>query len=245
MTPTPAQLYDVVDATWAAAEYVSLGPWLLRDGKGGGKRVSAATASGAYQAGDIALAEAGMRRLGQEPLFMIREGDGPLDADLAARGYGVIDPVVLYLAPVASLTAELPRLAAFALWPPLAIACEIWAEGGIGPERLAVMERVSGPKTAILGRMRDRAAGVGFTAIHDGIAMIHALEVTPAMRRQGTAVNILRASANWAQDHGAEWFSLAVTQANTGAGNLYASLGMTIVGQYHYRQKCARRGQSS
>ena len=68
------------------------------------------------------------------------------------------------------------RMTSFTHWPPLQIAAELWAEGGIGPARLAVMERVQGPKTVILARAQDRAAGVAFVALHDGMAMLHGLE---------------------------------------------------------------------
>ena len=119
----------------------------------------------------------------------------------------------------------------------MAIAVDLWAQGGIGPGRLAVMQRVAGAKTAILARANDRASGVAFVAMSGKIAMLHALEVTPSMRRQGSAHNILRAAAVWAQDQGADMMSLVVTQANDAACRLYASLGMLVVGQYHYRQK--------
>ena len=52
---------------------------------------------------------------------------------------------------------EPPFLSSFPHWPPLGIARAIWAEGGIVPARLAVMDRVTLPKTAILGRTGDRA----------------------------------------------------------------------------------------
>ena len=65
--------------------------------------------------------------------------------------------------------------------------------------------------------------------------MIHALEVLPHQRRQGVAGRIMRAAAIWAEEQGAHTISLIVTQANAGAGALYASLGMSLVGQYHYR----------
>ena len=68
-------------------------------------------------------------------------------------------------------------------------------------------------------------------------AVLHALEVAPAMRRQGVAHNILRAAGAWAQDHGAETLVLLVTEANAAARALYASLKMDVVGQYHYRMK--------
>jgi N-acetylglutamate synthase len=42
---------DAMEATWPPAATTRLGPWLLRDGKGGGKRVSAATLAGEFDAG--------------------------------------------------------------------------------------------------------------------------------------------------------------------------------------------------
>ena len=41
---TPATLQAAMDATWPAAAMHRAGPWMLRNGAGGGKRVSAATA---------------------------------------------------------------------------------------------------------------------------------------------------------------------------------------------------------
>lgn len=230
-------LAQVLEATWPAAARHAAGDWLVREGQGGGKRVSAATAEGPGAIGDIAGMEAAQAALGQRPLVMIRPGEEALDAALAARGYGVVDPVVGYVAPVATLTADLPHLAAFDIWPPLAIQCEIWAAGHIGPERLAVMDRAAGPKTALFARSNDRPAGAAFVAIHGDTAMLHALEVLPALRRQGAGRHLLVAAANWAAGQGAQTLSLVVTVANAGARTLYASLGMGVVGQYHYRQK--------
>lgn len=236
MKPDAAALYETVEATWPAASVQRVGPWIIRDGRGGGKRASAATAAAPVTEADIAQAEAAQRALGQAPLFMIRDGEGALDATLAARGYHVVDPVVQYLAPTALLAQSAPDpMAAFAIWPPLGIMVEIWADAGIGAGRLAVMERVQRTKTALLGRKNDRAAGVAFVALNGKIAMLHALEVAPDQRRQGSANSMLRRAAIWAQDQGAEWFSLVVTTANAPARKLYSSLGMEVVGQYHYR----------
>lgn len=239
MTPPGApELYTAMERTWCPAARWRAGPWMIRDGQGGGQRVSATTAEADWQPGDIAAAEAEMQALGQPRLFMIRDGEAELDAALAVRGYAVVDPVVLYLIEPARLTGTpLPRVSAFRLWPPLAIMADLWAAGGIGPARLAVMARVAGPKTAILARQSDRPAGVAFVAMDGDIAMVHAIEVIGAQRRQGVGRNILRAAAFWAQDQGAAWLGLAVTRANRPANALYASLGMAVVGQYHYRKK--------
>jgi ribosomal protein S18 acetylase RimI-like enzyme len=235
---TPDSIYEVLEHTWPAASYRHVGPWLIREGKGGGQRVSAATAEAACDDADIALAESAMAALGQGPLFMLRHSDGHLDDLLAARGYARHDPVAVYAAAVTDLASPAPSaMAAFALWPPLSIATQLWAEAGIGPSRLAVMDRVSGPKTTILGRANDRASGIAFVACHGKTAMLHALEVSPSQRRQGSANNIMRAAAVWAQDQGAEQLCLAVTETNAPARALYASLGMQAVGTYHYRKK--------
>ncbi|NUB44647.1 GNAT family N-acetyltransferase [Fertoebacter nigrum] len=235
---TPRELEAVLEATWPPAATCRAGPWLIRDGLGGGKRVSAATAAADWQVADIATAEAAQAALGQPALFMIRPGEDALDAALAAQGYRVVDPVLAYAAPVVSLAHPAPDpTAGFAHWPPLGITADIWASCGTDAARLRVMDRATGPKCVILGRHNDRVAGVAFAAIHGATAMLHALEVLPAQRRQGSAHSMLRCAAIWAQDHGATQLSLVVTAANTGARALYASLNMQIVGQYHYRMK--------
>lgn len=235
---TRPTLSTAMEATWPPAQTRRLGPWTIRDGQGGGKRVSAATAEAGVGRQDIDHAEAAMRILNQPRLFMICEGDEKLDAQLDARGYAIIDPVVLYSVAVSDLTTKpIPPVSAFTIWQPLAIMADIWGAGGIGAARLAVMHRAKGPKTGVLARHADQPAGAAFVAIHENTAMIHAIEVAPAHRRKGVGANILRAAAHWAQDQGAANLGLAVTRANAGANTLYASLGMTVVGHYHYRIK--------
>ncbi|MES2915027.1 MAG: GNAT family N-acetyltransferase [Pseudomonadota bacterium] len=230
---TPDTLAAVKEATWPPLRRWQLGPFTLRDGAGGGKRVSAASCNGPFTEADLDRTEAAMA----QPLMLIRAGDTALDAALDARGWRIIDPVVAYAAPVTDLTADLPPLAAFPHWPPLEIARSIWAEGDIGPDRIAVMDRASGAKAAVLSRSGDRPAGVAFVACHGTEAMLHALEVRPDLRRQGVGRTLLHAAANWAASQGAARLSLVVTRQNAAARALYARLGMGVVGQYHYRMK--------
>lgn len=234
--PAPERFLAAIDATWPAAETLPCGPFRLRRGAGGGKRVSAATREGRFDTSDIAEAEAGMRALQQAPLFMIRAGDDDLDAALAGRGYARVDPVGVLAAPVARLAGLAPEGMGCLHSPePLAVMREIWAGGGIGPERLAVMARVTGPKRALLARHKDRPAGVGFVARDGEIAMLHALEVAEPWRRQGVARKILGRAAEWAQDSGATWFSVLTTGENLPAQALFSGLGLHPVAYYHYR----------
>lgn len=231
-------LFDILEATWPAASERMAGGWRVREGQGGGKRVSSATLATDEAVRGIDQAEAAHSALGQPPLFCLRPDQADADAALAERGYHVIDPVILYSAPTAQIGAEAPaRLTSFPIWPPLAIMKDIWADGHIGPERLAVMERVAVTKTAILGRQGDRPAGAVFVAVQGDTAMIHALHVDPGQRRQGLARNLMRAAARWAEAQGATSLALAVTEGNLAANALYQALGMQPAGRYHYRAK--------
>jgi GNAT superfamily N-acetyltransferase len=234
--PNPSALHAAVAATWPAASLRQAGPFLIREGRRGGSRVSAATALDLVSGSDVPVAEAAMRDLGQVPLFMVRDGEETLDAILARRGYVVKDPVIAFAAPVDLVaTAATRQFRTFEVWPPLAVQTEIWAEGHIGPERLAIMHRVAGPKTSVLARIDDSPAGTGFVACDGPLAMLHALEVRPVHRRRGLGAALVRASAIWAGRNGASHLSLMVTRANSAAIALYASLGMVAAAKYHYR----------
>ncbi len=242
MTPQATKLLEVVEATWPCATQRKVGPCTIRDGQGGGKRVSAATVEGPVTDDDLAAAECAMADLGQPSLFMIRPGEDTFDAMLEARGYAVVDPVDIFVIPLAELDLPAPhRLGAIPSWPPLAIQRELWGRGGIGPARIAVMERACAPKSSFLSRRDDRPAGTVFAAIHDGIAMVHALEVLPEHRRRGVGRALMAGVKKWAERHGATQIALVVTTANTSAQALYSSLGMVPVGQYHYRMKMEDR----
>ena len=238
MTDIVNRLYAVIEYTWPPAALEQKGPFTIRDGAGGGKRVSAATANAPINLDDLASAEAEMAAHGQDPLFMIRQGETDLDAFLETQGYEIIDPVNIFISSVSSLTQEdLPRVATFTIWEPLQIMRDIWIEGGIGRERVAVMERARCPKTGLFGRHENRPSAAGFVGVHDGIAMVHALEVLARDRRQGVGRNMMRQAAHWAKTQGADQVAVICTQANKGANALYSSMGFQLVGHYHYRIK--------
>ena len=233
--PDALTLCDAIDATWPAADKRVVGPVICRRGLGGGSRVSAATARWPVRADERRAAEDVMRGWGQTPLFMIRPGDVALDAALDAEGYIVKDETVLYAAPVDAIAAVPPPVTAFQVWPPLQSQLDIWAASGIGPDRIAVMTRAACTRTTFLGRVNDRPAGTVYAGLFGSIAMLHALEIGTASRRLGLATHLTRAVAWWGEKQGAATLALATTRANAPANALYASLGMVVVGQYHYR----------
>ncbi|GAA6208978.1 GNAT family N-acetyltransferase [Cognatishimia sp. WU-CL00825] len=236
--PSIQTLYQVTEATWPPAAGSSAHGFTIRDGQGGGKRVSAATLEIDLSQADVAGAEQAMRQLKQTPLFQVRAGEEALDAQLAQRGYQIIDPVNIYAAPASDIATELPpRTIAIPAWEPLKIMEEIWEAGGIGPGRIKVMHRATSPKTGFLSRFNDAPAGTAFAAMSDGITMLHALEILPSQRRNGLARWAMRRAAYWTLDNGGHTLSVICTQANDAANGLYLSLGMHLIGQYHYRIK--------
>ncbi|MBY6201483.1 GNAT family N-acetyltransferase [Maritalea mobilis] len=239
----PERLARVIAETWPPERVEAVGPFKVAHGGGGGNRVSAARLADATSDGSevtpaqIAVVADAQRAIGQEALFMVPGHQTGLDAVLEAEGYTTRDETVALAIAAGEMAAPPPRVTCFDIWPPLAVQEEIWAEGGIGPSRLAVMHRADGAKTSLFGRIGDRPAGTAFVAISDGVAMLHALEVLPRARRQGLAGHMMRAAAHWAAEQGAETFAVLVTRKNSPALGLYASLGMNPVGQYHYRVK--------
>jgi GNAT superfamily N-acetyltransferase len=220
-----------------------VGPFLVPRARTGGNRVCAARLADSEDDG-ASVTEAQIRAvaeaqgaMGEAPLFMVFDWQAPLDARLEHEGYGLRDATDMLLAPVADIAAPPPPVSCFEIWPPLAMTEDIWAEGGIGPDRLAVMHAARGPKTSLFGRIDDRPAGAAFVAIDPPVAMLHALEVTPRARRKGLARLMMRAAAHWAAGQGARDFAVLVTRANAPAQALYALLGLRAVGRYHYRTK--------
>lgn len=232
--PSEKRVLEVVETTWVPEKQWQQDGWVLRKGGAGGSRVSAATE--VNLGANIEAAAEEMRKMSQDPLFMIRNQDQDLDHNLAERGYDVKDPVMIYAAPIKQIL-ENSEVAHDVMESdiPLAVMADLWERGGIGAGRLNVMARVPVPKTILMARADDRAAGVAFVGCDRDIAMIHALEVDAGFRRRRIGQTLSAAAARWAQGQGAETLSLVTTVTNVAANTLYRGIGMQVVGRYHYR----------
>lgn len=226
----------VISSTWPAETVRSVGGFSLREG-GGGQRATATTLDSNFDIDALNRAEQAMAGRA-EALFRVRPGQIELDAALDGKGYMTRDATVILAAPTEIVADRpLPKVSAFNIWPPLAIMEEIWTMSDVGPDRQAIMHRADVAKTGILGRTSGQAAGVGFVACDQKIAMIHAVAVLPDLRRQKAAENMMISAGKWAQDIGAVWMSTLCTCSNLTANKLYASMGFKPLGQYHYRYK--------
>lgn len=233
--PTPADLFAALDATWPPRARQRVGPWTIRDGAGGGSRVSAATAEGPVDRADVAAAIAAMAELGQPPVVQVRAGQADVDAVLAGLGWTIADPTLMLAAAVGDAAEATVSSGSAAGWTPGGAWEDLWDRLGIGPARQAVMDRVASPKTAVTAQVDGQPAGIAFAAVHGRVGMVHAMAVDPSFRRRGLARAMLAAARDWARQCGAETLALAVTEANAPARALYAAAGFGAVSGYHYR----------
>ncbi|MEO0342540.1 MAG: GNAT family N-acetyltransferase [Pseudomonadota bacterium] len=210
--------FAIIDATWPAAAYYKESGWIIREGQGGGKRVSAASGSG-----DIAQAEKAQRALGQDLLFMIRPEDAALDAELDRLGYVIIDPVVVLAKALTTPKADAHQNT------PSDATIGLWEAGGIGPARRAVMNRARGVKTVI-----QTKGGCGFVACHNDVAMIHALEVAADRRGLGIGTALEQQACTWAPTRKISALTVATNKASRA---LFKKAGYCEVSFYHYRIK--------
>ncbi|MBP7241564.1 GNAT family N-acetyltransferase [Amaricoccus sp.] len=225
--------FDALFHTWPPAETRRVGPWLARRGDGGGKRVSCATLHG--DPGDLDALAATMRAWEQPTLVMVREDEAALDARLAAAGHAVVDPSLMLVGEIAAVADGPLSEEAIDCDAPLACMAALWQAEGVGPGRRAVMSRVTGPRTWLLGRRDQTLGAAAFVAVHEDTAMIHALAVAAPLRHRGLGALMTRTAAAWAAGHGATTLALAVAEANGPARALYAGLGMREAARYHFR----------
>lgn len=230
-----ADLARAFERSWPAAETRDSGAFRSGRGLGAGGRVSSTLALRPdWDAGDIPAAEAAHRDWGQRPMFRVPDSDARLADSLRSLGYAPETPTAIMAADCAALGGAVPAMTTFAIWPPLAIQSDLWAAGNVSAPRQAVMERVDLPRTSLLARLEDRAAGSAFVAVDGPVAMIHAIEVAPQFRRRGLAGWMIRAASAWAAEQGAKRLGLAVSRGNTGARAVYDRLGFQEIGGYSY-----------
>ena len=229
-------VFETIDLTWPAEEFLELPKWKLRKSINGGKRVSAATAIGKSSTSDIQFAENTLAEWSQDKLFMIKAGENSLDEALKERGYCIVDPTNIWSISAKALSMQqIPPVTAFSIFPPLAIQREIWTANGIDTSRIEIMDRVKTPKTTIFGRINAKPAASAFVAVSNKIAMVHALIVDRKFQRQGMGKHVMQKVGVWAHQQGAESVVVLCTKQNQSANNFYKTLGMQVIGEYHYR----------
>jgi len=234
----------LIDEAWPAPGRTEAAGWVYRYAAGVTKRANSVLPLGprADLAAAVDEAERFYASLGLPVVFsMGAEAAEGLDAELAARGYRVVDPTLIMTRPLSDEDASVepggvepaPTREWFDVW---------WrVDGRTGPDpgtaRWNAARILTGvPALYASSPVPQRVpAAVGRGVIQREWLGIYCMAVLPEARRRGHARDVLRALLSAGRRQGAKRAYLAVTEANTAARALYESAGFTVSGRYHYR----------
>ncbi|MFO6465273.1 GNAT family N-acetyltransferase [Jannaschia sp. KMU-145] len=224
---------DAIRATWPPSRLDRVGPFDLPAEREGTRRGTAARPIPGAAITDADVAAVETARPGTV-FAAIMEEDGALEGVLAARGYAPSDPSDLMAGPISDTLPDTPPVSGFPHWPPMAICDALWDEHGNGPDRRTPMHRAPEPKTAILLRFDDRAAGALFVGQSGTVAVCHLVLTLPRARGKGVGRIGMLHAMRWAREHGADTMALPVEANNVPAVALYRRAGLVRRGGYRY-----------
>ncbi|MFC4061128.1 GNAT family N-acetyltransferase [Planomonospora corallina] len=256
------EVFDrLVDQAWPALGRVESGGWTLRTADGVTKRANSVLPLG--ERPDLAAAVEEAERFyagrGLPCVFSVGMGATPgLDGLLGARGYRVVDPTLVMVAPLVRRgsaedggpgpgtgedvggpraepseagTGPAVRLAA----EPDGRWLDVWWEvdGRGGEDARETAARILAGVPAVYGSIGEEAVGRG--VVQGEWFGIYCMATAARARRRGHGRRMLNALLSHGREQGAKQAYLVVVEANTAARSLYEQLGFTVSGRYHYR----------
>jgi GNAT superfamily N-acetyltransferase len=215
--------------------------WLWRYSGGGSQRANSVSAL-SYEGDDVERSIDKVEQLYRERKAPVRFQVGfplsqphDLDERLAARGYVIHDPVTTLIKSVERIDQ-----------PADVVLRENPSEGwmsvylsNVTPDRRPfaadILARVPGPRV-FAEVLRDGAVcATALGVFFENTVIAECVGTAAAARRQGAAAAVMRALEAWAGSQGAHTIGLQAVTTNAPAQGLYASLGYTAAGTYHYR----------
>ncbi len=228
---------------WPAGETRDVDGWLWRYSGGGSQRANSVSALH-YRGTDAERTIDEIEHLFRErgaPVrfqvgFPLSEPDD-LDARLAARGYVIHDPVTTLVKPVAAIA--MPDHVALGASP-----SESWLQvylSNITPDRrpfaAAILARVPAPCIFAEVRRKGETMATALGVLHEGAVIAECVGTAVSARRQGAASAVMIALEAWGAAQDARTIGLQAVSTNMPAQGLYAALGYTAAGTYHYRYR--------
>jgi GNAT superfamily N-acetyltransferase len=226
---------------WPAGETREVDGWLWRYSGGGSQRANSVSALH-YRGRDVEHTIDEIEQLYAERGAPVRFQVGfpvsePLDLDarLAARGYVIHDPVTTLVKTVQEVA--LPANVALDDAP-----SQGWMAvylGNISADRrpfaAAILARVPAPRVFAEARRHGETIATALGVLHQGAVIAECVGTAASARRQGAASAVMQAIEAWAGAQGARTIGLQAVSTNMPAQALYAALGYTAAGTYHYR----------
>lgn len=233
---------------WPPLETRSIEGWLLCIGGAATRRLRSARTLDFTVGADVDRAIANVEVLlaarGWPACFHLADVVGPADLDqnLAARGYELVTPTSVMLAPAASGQPldETVELHARATQPLMnAIADRHWS-AETRAERVAIFGRIRRPHRFALVWVDGEPAAAGLCVRDGDLAGIFAMRTQERFRGRGLARRVLSRLIGWARNEGAGRIYLQVEDDNLPASALYRRFGFARLYGYHYRERALR-----
>ena len=226
---------------WPAGETRDVDGWLWRYSGGGSQRANSVSALH-YRGSDVERTIDEIERLYGERGAPVRFQVGfplsepeDLDARLGARGYVIHDPVSTLVKPIEPVTMPEDVLLSDT---PSADWLKVYLSN-ISPDRRpfaeAILARVPAPCVFAEARRQGEAIATALGVLHESAVIAECVGTSGAARRQGAASAVMRALEAWGRSQGARTIGLQAVTTNLPAQRLYAALGYTAAGTYHYR----------
>ena len=228
-------------SAWPASETREVDGWLWRYSGGGSQRANSVSALH-YRGSDVERTIDAIERLYGERGAPVRfqvgfplSEPGDLDERLAARGYLIHDPVTTLVKPVASVA--LPAHVTLSDDP-----SEGWMEvylSNLTPDRRPfaadILGRVPAPRVFAEARRNGESIATALGVLCEDAVIAECVGTSVAARRQGAASAVMEALECWGAKRGARTIGLQAVTTNAPAQGLYAALGYSAAGTYHYR----------
>jgi GNAT superfamily N-acetyltransferase len=179
---------------------------------------------------------------GLPPCFQLTAASVPggLDAALAARGYSLLTPTTVMIAPLVAIAPPgAPEIELCSDASPDVLAAILdpaWPEA-VRRERRELFARIGPAHRFALARVGGRTASAGLCVADGPLAGLFAMRTQPAFRRRGLAAAVLARLVAWARSAAARHLYLQVEDDAEAALGLYRRVGLAPLYRYHYREK--------
>ncbi len=236
-------LEETTFACWPDLGHERLDGWLLRFAAGHTKRANSVNVLHGDEQGLERRIEEAERRYcgaGLRPVFRLTPlAESRLDAALAERGYGLVEPSLVKTAAMDQVAAVDPAVV-LAEGPD-----DSWLDGYAAASGLeaatrdalrAMLERIDGRPVYAMSSDEEGPLGFAMAVTHRGRVGFFDVLTLPRARRRGVARRIMQSLIAWSREEaGARSMWIQVVEANAPARALYRSMGFATFYAYHYR----------
>ena len=240
-----------MDAAWPALERSTADGWVLRSAGGVTQRANSIwpVAGQTDHAASLRHAENWYGQRRQPVIFQLtrRPENAALEEFLDGKGYSrQSETIIMTTGPSPAGSAAPDGISVTFTDSAPDEWLDLWwsVDGRGGDAEKKVARAILSGAPSLYATARSRAGdvvGTGRLSLVDGWGGIYGMATHPDCRRQGVAGAVLAALMDHAATAGSKELWLMVTNANTGAQELYRRAGFAEVGRYHYRQAPLRR----